>query len=433
MLPNEYNAPVNPNVAKSKPRRGPRPKSKNTPSSTNPSTLNWIEPLPYPVNVDLDFQQHHEHIPAAKFVLTPELPATIAHPYMEALAGDLFRNTGEEELAERIIPYVEALSYFKVCQQLYITYPPEVKTLLQPYKSVFYDTLEVPKSMSNLIGSLGNFNSKLGEFRIKYPVTAFMRYLCTGISKIQAHDGCPPINHHSQPQTWIWRNREGYDILHNLATERLKAIRDVTHVLEVVLQQPAEEVDYDVEPITLTSHPIHASFPRFTAHSYHSTTIFGEEARREYLLAGLLTELTLSDFLNPAYRSPLLADSSIDDMINELLEIRFADQSFTNNAIISTFVTFQTQYVSRALPHIRSRYAMSPPPKSEEGSASQLVSSKDMALRSMFPLSDGDIGTGFLMNPLEALTFEPSIVAYTRQTRSSALASLASVDSTSPP
>jgi hypothetical protein len=215
----------NPNVQNAKRRGGIRPKSVNTPRDSKSSSFRWIDPLPVPVSVDTDFAPFHEMEYSGEFELKPDFPSVVAEPFKAALDGLVFRTTGDTTLANAMSPEIEAMTYIKTAQKMYGTMTPDVVSRVQPLKGVHYDDHEFIDGALKLVDMVGNFETKLGKFRIKHQETTFRRLVVSGLSRSLVASKTLALPDDVSPETLIWPGEESVQIIHELANEQMALLR----------------------------------------------------------------------------------------------------------------------------------------------------------------------------------------------------------------
>jgi hypothetical protein len=401
----------NPNVTNAKRRGGARPKSQNTPSESVSKSFKWVEPLPQPVQVDVGFEFNQTVEVPLRFEIDYLLPSTIASPYQEILSGTVYRDDGSQQLLATLLPALEALTYFKCAQKLYATMTPDAQSRVQTLKGVFYDTMPIPTTMSRLIDSIGNFKTSFGEARLSHQVTTFLRFVAKGLSVGEDLSEIAEIGEDDgEPEQFLWKNSESLEIIKDQVAAELEEIMATNHELTVF--------DGDGQEFILC-----ARLPEWD-NNYSAAEAFPEDARDRWRTLSICKLLNQNHFDNAALPAGTPPTWDLQRLLSEI-HLAVAPAAYSLPLMKEAFIMFQTRYNQRCRMHIDAYFTTCEPVKGSSGYASQLVTATETTLDTMFPLSDADAVTGFILSPLKSIDFKSNYMSYSRRPRKAAASDVA--------
>jgi hypothetical protein len=438
----------NPNVQNAKRRGGIRPKSVNTPRDSKSSSIKWIEPLPQPVSVDTDFAPFHEMEYSGLFELKPDFPSTVAEPFNAALDGLVYRTTGDTTLATAIKPELEAMTYIKTAQKMYGTMTQDVVSRVQPLKAVHYDDHEFIDGALKLIDMVGNFESRLGKFRLKYQEIAFRRLIVCGLNKSLVAAPALALPAGLDPEKLIWPGEESIQLIHELANEQMALLRkrdyririnmdtltptssgsgepsSVTTTTAVSPKQPDtvsvtsdDSTDSDFDPIQgpvgKKDIVIHCSFPSYSLLNRQHVGRFPPADVLRWMRLGILLQVQSSHLATDTTPPNTPANVDLGTLLGTI-GLSWWNVAAQDTVVRNALVDFQVNYTNKVQPHMRAYFKLSTAVKGETGYAAQLVETKPTKVSAPFELSDADMAAGFLTNPNLSCTFTPVISAYSK-------------------
>lgn len=394
----------NPNRDNAIPRKGVRPKTKNSSSpANNQMRLNWIDPLPqvdsiYPLGLDAN----PEAIPAGEIDLRFDLPGDIAEPFGSTIesVGDRIQLVDDDK--EKCKDALLSLSYFKAARQLYSTMRDHEKAQNQPLKAVYYDETPIPLHLAGALGIIGHMDTKVGQVLIRDAGILFKRWIAKGL---QIND---PKHFKGKPESLIWYDKEGLSLLQRLAREKINNIVKETYTI-------------DVDGQTYT-----VSMPQLVNQSLDD---YLAQVNNNVPQADTLRELIRALQMDVRqWKDDDIPNGGDRDDIHAALGLTPGDGPFAISAMRDAFEEFVADYTTDIKWRVESIFKVGPPPAGTTGYGAQTVSSNGNTARWQFPLSDADVNIGYLFSPNQYFSLNPRLVGYSRRDKRSAAAGFAQQD-----
>jgi hypothetical protein len=310
-----------------------------------------------------------------------------------------------------------AVILIKCARKLYGSTNDRVKSFLQPFKAVWYDSSEVPESAAPGISIIGDFKSQLGAFCVEYPATMFLRWLCTALESLKEHTYLPPLpDVNLGVDNMVFRFSDGAKLVLDYAQKIMSAIR-------------SEELEI---PITVggVQTLVTVCLPEYTDETFAQwNTLPGldDDARtlierwRRVGLCLMITDTNLDNNTTPRGTPPALDLTTVLRTIG----LELAPAAWTPAAIRDAYSLYQAYHSREVAPHLHGLMKMVPSPSGDTGASAQLIEHVDeseLSATSTLPQSDADWSVGYLYHPLLQLEWCPKVQVYSRTTRTTALA-----------
>jgi hypothetical protein len=390
----------NPNKANARRRKFNRPKTQNsTVSRETPGTLKWVDPTPVvvPSGIVAPLDPIPDSIPTGWISLRPDLPSTIARPFVDGLEALHRRTNLNADRAARAGRKLEAMTYYKASRQLFASSSSSDKTKLQPLKSVLYDDHTLPSHLAAGLSIIGNMDTKLGEVRVKYLPLVFKRWLAHGLFID------PDVSVHEPHLNAIWRDATSKHMLDDLCKEHLHSLCDETFIGTIGNREFQIRI-----PIPTFDDTGYASIPNEHPHAQEIRQLVAtvQQTAVDYIAGAQLPH---------GQQIPL-----------GILGLRLSEIKETT--LRELFSDAMSSYDTEHRSHIEACFYMSPAPATNTGFPAQLVKSDDVTASFNYPLSDSDRVLGFIFNPLEKLELKPSYSAYSKRRKDDMLSEFAAKD-----
>lgn len=395
----------NPNVLNAKPRKGARPKTKNSQSSsTSQMRLNWIDPLPQiDVAQPLGLEPNPEVIPAGEIELDFALPETIAEPFAQLVnsVGDRIQLIDDDK--ESLMDQLRSLSCFKAARQLYSTMLDHEKAVNQPLKAVYYDETPIPSHMAGALGIIGHMDTKVGKVLVKDAGVLFKRWVARGL---QISD---PTTFKGDPRNLVWNDRDSYQMVQRLAKDKIAELVKQTYQL-------------DVGGTRLT-----VSMPQLTDQNLQdyygqiNNNVPGADDLRHAVSA---LQMSYSQYRND---DGIPNNNDRQDILTTL-GLDLATGHYDTSGMRDAFEDWCARYTTDYRWRVDSILKTGPPPAGTTGYGAQTVSATGNVARWQYPLSDADVNIGYLFSPVQEFKLYPRLIGYSRRDRTSAQAAFAARD-----
>jgi hypothetical protein len=287
----------------------------------------------------------------------------------------------------------------------------DAKAQIQPLKGVFYDTMPIPTTMSRLIDCIGNFKTSFGDARLSYQVTTFLRFVASGLNIGDALSEITEIgDNDGEPEDFLWKNHESLEIIRDAVAAELEDIMSVSHDLIVF--------DGDGQQLNLC-----ARLPEWD-NNFAATLPFPMNVRERWRILSVCKLLNLNHFDNAELPAGSPPGWDLQRLLSEI-GLAKAPAVYSQQLMREAFIMFQTHFNQRCKMHFDAYFTTCEPVKGSSGYASQLVKSTETQLDTMFPLSDADAVTGFILNPLKSLKFDSKYLSYSKRPRKAASSDVA--------
>jgi len=401
----------NPNKDNAKPRKGNRPRTKNSPSAKTNTETKWIDPLPHVNPISADLTPIIESLPSGEFDLDFDLPTRIATPFSEAFANVAPRTIGNNEVVAHTSAKILSLGFYKAAKQLYSTMTDPEKGINQPLKIVYYDGTEVPSHMAAALSMIGHLDTKFGKIYLRNASTLFKRWIVHGLY-IDPDGGYEPAMLMDLPaNTLVWRDHDGLALVHRLALEYVEDLRLNT---------------YD---INIAGTPLRYSIPTLTGvndlNDYYGHILpdqpFTEELRDLVSLLGITSQAWL--------RGELILPHGRDvGQCFARLNLNIAPDSHSQSELRLKFEHVMSSYIVRDSMHVGGLFNLAASPSGNFGYSAQLVNSDGLRAHTTLPISDSDMAYGYTFNPCGHFKFSPKIVAYSQFSQEQSASAIAHKD-----
>jgi hypothetical protein len=359
----------------------------------------WADPTEGVFSDDvLEFEPQIDSLPAGWITLETDLPSMIARPFCDTYAAIGSRTVMNADTIAEDERSLETLSYFKSARQLYSTMTPSNKTANQPLKPVYYDDTKIPKHMGAAISMIGNFDSKLGEIRVKNESTLFKRWIAKGIAvfeQIQEED----------PFSYIWPDADGYDIVREQTVEYFTQHRGSFNV----------EVNGEEVPVT-SPELTHDNIDTYTVHDQYPN------AQR------LRALLAIARIAPDAWKRNDHAVRDHDAVLTDILGIKFAPPDFTVRRLRERFEDISRDLEVFSKTRLSGHMFVETPPAGTRGFPAQIAKREGNRVEAPLPLSDPDYGLGYMFSPRAKFELNPRIIAYGKRTSDRILADFSDRD-----
>jgi len=346
----------------------------------------------------LEFEPIIDSLPAGWISLEDDLPSIIARPFCDTYAAIGSRTVMNADTIAEDERSLETLSYFKCARQLYSTMTPPNKAVNQPLKPVYYDDTKIPKHMGAAISMIGNFDSKLGEIRVKNESTLFKRWVSKGIAVFDQDEEV-------DPSTFIWPDADGYDIVREQTVEYFSQHRG------------SFTVEVNGRDISVTS-------PELTIDN-----IDDYEVQDEYPHATRLRALlAIARFAPDAWKRNDHALRDHNAALIDILGIRFAPPEYSVRMMRDRFEDISRELEVFSKTRLSGHMFVETPPAGTRGFPAQIAKREGNRVEAPLPLSDPDYGLGYMFSPRAKFELNPRIIAYGKRTSDRLLADFSDRD-----
>lgn len=405
----------NPNKA-NKHRRKVRPRVKNHQTSDPLSTLHkWAEPIECSDAVfEGELKPIQTSFPIATIEIDPCLPYTMASPYHDIYLNSRAFSGRNEQLVEAGANAIESTAFFKCAKQCYCTMDDADKSAVNKLKSVFYEGTELPSHLTAAIGMIGNFDSKLGKVKLQHPVLLFKRWVAAGIVHSPDHSATYKNINYDEALTYVWRDKFSIAYIRDVIVKTINANRRTFQVGEGNQAADVTSPEFDTDQPLRWANRLHQNEPN----------------RQRWQAYARIFAVSDRNWSNPNF---VIAHLTPQQTVNALreLDLELAPDGFTDIEMSDEFNDIMRKFQTKYMTSVKQIFNTSPNSASNMGFPAQFVASSGNMAHYKIPLSDADIGLGFMFNPCKSFTISSDIQAVSKDSSGLRRSQFASLDSKS--